>query len=130
MARALTGTLIQRASGWFARITTTVDGKRVRVSRALGTNDRSSARAILADMLKADPGSSVHELPAWKSIRLTVSAADWTAVENASRDAGFTPEMWMASVLRAMATPGAKATVCGEQMTTADAAELGDVLHA
>jgi integrase len=59
MARARTGQLIKRASGWYARVWTTVDGEHVRVMRALGTQSRPAAKAKLNRMLAAEGGADV-----------------------------------------------------------------------
>lgn len=54
MARARTGQLIWRKSGWYARVWTTIDGERVRVSKALGTTNRAVAKRKLERLLAAD----------------------------------------------------------------------------
>lgn len=54
MAKARSGQLICRASGWYARITTTVDGKHVRVCKALGTINRFVAEGKLARLLETE----------------------------------------------------------------------------
>jgi integrase len=54
MSREATGQLIERKSGWYARITTTIDGERVRVCRALGTRNKSAASRKLARLLASE----------------------------------------------------------------------------
>jgi integrase len=54
MARKATGQLIRRATGWFARMTMTVEGERIRVMRDLGTENRAVARKRLERLLAAD----------------------------------------------------------------------------
>lgn len=51
MARKATGQLIWRASGWYGRFTATVDGERVRVCRALGTENKAVAKRKLAKLI-------------------------------------------------------------------------------
>jgi len=59
MARERTGQLIKRASGYYARVWTTIDGERVRVMRALGTQSKPAAKAKLARMLAAEDGTTL-----------------------------------------------------------------------
>jgi integrase len=59
MARQRTGQLIKRASGWYARVWTTIDGERVRVMRALGTQSKPAAKAKLARMLAVEDGADL-----------------------------------------------------------------------
>src|SRR5687768_1878622 len=54
MARKATGQLIRRATGWYARITTTIEGERVRVMRDLGTQTRPVAVRRLERLLASD----------------------------------------------------------------------------
>ena len=58
MARKRTGQLIERTSGWYARVWTTVDGERVRVMRALGTKNKVVARRKLEKLLAVDDAST------------------------------------------------------------------------
>ncbi len=55
--RPRSGQLIWRKSGWIARLTVVVDGERVRVSRALGTDNKAVARRKLARLLESDDTS-------------------------------------------------------------------------
>jgi len=54
MAKPRTGQLVQRRSGWYARVWTVVDGERVRVMRALGTQNKTVAKRKLERLLEAD----------------------------------------------------------------------------
>jgi len=58
VARARTGQLIWRKSGWYARLWTIVDGERVRVCRALGTTNRAVAKRKLERLLAAENGAT------------------------------------------------------------------------
>ena len=52
--RPATGQLIWRKSGWYARFTTTIDGERIRVCRALATKNAAVAKRKLARLLEAE----------------------------------------------------------------------------
>ena len=52
--RPRSGQLVWRKSGWHARVTALVDGERVRVWRALGTDSKAAARVKLARLLEAE----------------------------------------------------------------------------
>src|SRR3954470_6772447 len=52
--RPRTGQLIWRKSGWVARLTVEIDGERVRVCRALGTDNKAVARRKLARLLESE----------------------------------------------------------------------------
>lgn len=54
MARQASGQLIRRATGWFARVTVTIEGERVRVMRDLGTQTRAVAQKRLEKLLGSD----------------------------------------------------------------------------
>ena len=58
MPRERTGQLIQRKAGWYARVWTIVDGERVRVCRALGTQNKIVAKRKLAKLLAADDATT------------------------------------------------------------------------
>jgi integrase len=58
MPKARTGQLIQRKAGWYARVWTIVDGERVRVCRALGTQNKLVAKRKLARLLEAENATS------------------------------------------------------------------------
>src|SRR5262245_45506912 len=59
MARKATGQLIRRATGWFARVTLTIEGERVRVMRDLGTQTRAVAVKRLEKLLAAENPAAV-----------------------------------------------------------------------
>ena len=64
MARKRTGQLIERASGYYARVSVTIDGERVRVMRALGTRNRLAAQRKLERLLAAsDPAGEDTKRP-------------------------------------------------------------------
>jgi integrase len=48
------GQLIWRKSGWYARVRTNVEGERIRVCRALGTQNKAVAKRRLEKLLAAD----------------------------------------------------------------------------
>jgi integrase len=52
--RAPTGQLILRRSGWYARITATIEGERLRVMRPLGTQNKAVAKRKLARLLASE----------------------------------------------------------------------------
>lgn len=58
MARARTGQLIWRKSGWYARFTAEVEGEKLRVCRALGTTNRAVARRKLARLVEGETAPS------------------------------------------------------------------------
>ena len=60
--RPSTGSLVRTKAGWAARITTTVDGERVRVQHQLGTTSRAAAQAKLARLLEAETPTSAEAL--------------------------------------------------------------------
>ena len=59
--RPRSGQLIWRKSGWVARLTVLVDGERIRVCRALGTDNKAVARRKLARLLESDAPVSAEE---------------------------------------------------------------------
>jgi site-specific recombinase XerD len=58
MPRQRTGQLILRPTGYYARLWTTIDGERVRVSHALGTKNKAVARRKLDRLLAAESATS------------------------------------------------------------------------
>jgi len=56
--RPRSGQLIWRESGWVARLTTEIHGERVRVCRALGTDNKAVARRKLARLLESENASA------------------------------------------------------------------------
>jgi integrase len=62
--RPARGSLVWTKSGWAARITTTVDGERVRVQRQLDTSNRAAAQRKLERLLASDCPAPSNALPA------------------------------------------------------------------
>jgi integrase len=81
MARPRTGQLIWRVSGWHARITTVVDGERVRVCRPLGTTNKAVANRRLSALLDADAPPDASQSAAQESVAAYAEA--WLAAREA-----------------------------------------------
>jgi hypothetical protein len=76
--RPRSGQLIWRKSGWVARLTVEIDGERVRVCRALGTDNKAVARRKLARLLESEDASAAPRLsrkPLAASLRIKVPRA-------------------------------------------------------
>lgn len=63
MGRPSTGSLVWTKKGWAARITTTVDGERVRLQRQLETTNKAAAQRKLARLLASDAPAPTEALP-------------------------------------------------------------------
>lgn len=98
MARKRTGSLILQRSGWSARVTTIVGGKRKRVMRALGTMDEKEATAKLAAMLNGT--SELLLSAAGHAVHLRFSYEEWTRILEESTRRHVTPAALIQSVVR------------------------------
>ena len=64
MPRKATGTLQRRPTGWYGQYWATVDGERVRLTRALGTHNRAVAKRKLAKLVAAAQRGEVADATA------------------------------------------------------------------
>ena len=61
--RPATGSLVWTRGGWAARITTTIDGERVRVQRQLGTTNKLAAQRKLERLLASESPTPSEPIP-------------------------------------------------------------------
>lgn len=64
VGRPATGSLVWTKTGWAARVTTTVDGERVRMQRQLGTTNKLAAQRKLERLLASEAPAQVESVPA------------------------------------------------------------------